>query len=360
MNCEEVGIRIHDIQGVAHESPLAGYNVKELAGIVTAVDSRGFYMQDNLSDCSNATSEGLYVFTGKQPAAKVGNYTLVTGIVYEYRQEESLSLTEIKNPNIKDESQNQSLPPAVIIGSGGRIPPDTVIDDDNLGEFNADNDGADFYESLEGMRVQVNDALVLGPPKKVSGRMLIYVLADNGTDASVRSARGGILLRQEDANPERIAILYKNGPENIDAGDKLKEPVIGILTYDAGDNRYHVEVDSLQVSAGNLTPEHNTSKANLGELSIATFNVENLLPKDHQKMEILSRQIVFNLSLPDIIALEEIGDNSGEEDDSVVKADQIYQELINAINDSSGVVYKYTNIDPLNNKDGGKLAIISG
>ena len=354
IKCEEVGMRIHDIQGAAHESPLAGYYVKDVAGMVTAVDSRGFYIQDILSDCSNATSEGLYVFTEKQPTVKVGNYTLISGIVYEYRKDEGLSLTEIKNPNIKDGSQNQSLPPAVIIGSGGRIPPDTVVDDDSLGEFNADNDGADFYESLEGMRVQINDALVLGSPKKVSGKMLIYVLADNGTDASLRSARGGILLRPGDANPERIAVSYKDGPKELNAGDRLAEPVTGVLTYDTYNHYYLVEIDNLTATSGNLTPELSTGEANQGELSIATFNVENLYSND-PKLKNLSKQIVFNLSLPDIIALQEVGDNNGDKDkeEHIVAADQTFGNLIKAVYDSSGIVYNYTNIDPLENKDGG-------
>lgn len=355
IKCGEVGTRIHDIQGATHESPLAGLYVKDVPGIVTALKSNGFYIQDNLSDCRNATSESLFVFTETKPTVKVGNFILVGGMIQEFRQDEGLSLTEIKNPSIKDESQNQSLPSAVIIGAGGRNPPGTVVDDDNLAEFNADNDGADFYESLEGMRVQINNALVLGPltkSDKENAPFTIYVLADNGTGASARSARGGILLRPGDVNPERIAILYKDGPKDLNAGDRLAEPITGILTYDTRDNRYQIEVDSLKVSPGNLMPEHNTSKANQGELSIATFNVENLFPKE-PKLKNLSNQIVFNLSLPDIIALEEVGDNNGKKDDSIVAANQTYEELIKAINDSSGVVYNYTNIDPLDGKDGG-------
>jgi hypothetical protein len=359
IKCGEVDTRIHDIQGAVHESSFSGYYVTGLHGIVTANKTNGFYMQDYLSDCRNATSEGLFIFTEKQPAVKVGDCLQVSGTVYEYQQDESLSLTEIKNPSISNESNcsTPTLPPAVIIGEGGRIQPDIIVDDDNLAEFDVDYDGADFYESLEGMRVQINDALVLSPTEtlnegKKDEMQLIYVLADNGKRASIRSARGGVLLRPVDVNPERIAVIYKNGPKDINAGDKLKEPLIGVLTYDTKGNRYQVETDSVQVSAGSLTPEHNTSKANQGELSIATFNVENLLPKD-QKFKKLSQQIVFNLSLPDIIALEEVGDNSGKKDDSVVKADQTYQELINAIKDNSGVVYRYTSIDPLNNKDGG-------
>lgn len=353
IKCGEVGTRIHDIQGAAHESPLAGLYVKDVPGIVTAIKPKGFYIQDNTSDCRNATSEGIYVYTGTQPVVEVGDYILVSGIVSEYRQGEGLSLTEIKNPNFKNGSKKQPLPPAVIIGTGGRTPPDTVVDDDNLGEFNADNDGADFYESLEGMRVQINNAIVIGPSSDKN--VPVYVLVDNGTGASLRSSRGGIILRPADVNPERIAILItEDGPKGVVSGDMIKEPIIGVMTYDTGYCRYQVEVTSLNVTPGNLTPERNTSKASRGELSIATFNVYNLDPGS-SNVKNLACNIVFNLTLPDIIALEEVGDNNGDEaEDHVVAADLTYGALIKAINDSSGVVYDYANIDPAYNEDGGK------
>jgi predicted extracellular nuclease len=353
--CGEIGPRIHDIQGATHESPLAGLYVKDVPGIVTAIKSNGFYMQDNFSDCWNSTSEGLFVFTNKKPDANVGNYLLVSGFVDEYRQGEGLSLTEIKNPSIRVEPGNPSLkllPPAVLIGTNGRAPPDTVIDDDNLGEFNDQVDGADFFESLEGMRVQIRDAFVLTPSSK-DGK-LIYVLADNGSNASLRSARGGILLRPGDFNPERIAIVYKKASKTINAGDRLKEPITGVLTYDTSNNRYQVEADMLNASSGSLAPEI-IRKAKSGELSIATFNVDNLPPKNDDVKK-RAHEIVFNLSLPDIIALQEVGDNNGEnvtKDDHVVAADLTFGQLIKAINESGGVVYNYTNINPLYNQDGG-------
>jgi predicted extracellular nuclease len=178
------------------------------------------------------------------------------------------------------------------------------------------------------------------------------VLADNGTGASIRSARGGILLQPDDSNPERIAISYKSGPKYINSGDRLKEPVVGVMNYNTKYNCYQVEIDSLKTSPRDLTPEKATNEAPQGGLSLATFNVESFYPKD-PKLRNLSRQIVFNLSLPDIIALEEVGDNNGKKDDAVVAADQTYGVLIQAITDASGVVYNYTNIDPLDDQDGG-------
>jgi hypothetical protein len=54
----------------------------------------------------------------------------------------------------------------VVIGTGGRIPPNAIIDNDTAGSvevsaqtaYDPTQDGIDFYESLEGMLVQVNNA----------------------------------------------------------------------------------------------------------------------------------------------------------------------------------------------------------
>ncbi len=69
------------------------------------------------------------------------------------------------------------------------------------GVFDPATDGIDFYESLEGMRVQINNAVAVGPR---SDQGEIPVLSDDGANASVRTTRGGIVVRATDFNPERI------------------------------------------------------------------------------------------------------------------------------------------------------------
>ena len=89
------------------------------------------------------------------------------------------------------------------------MPPTEVIEDDATGDveiggiFDPATDGIDFYESLEGMQVQVNDAVAVGPTNDFGE---IAVLADDGEGAGVRSARGGIVVRPGDFNPERIIL----------------------------------------------------------------------------------------------------------------------------------------------------------
>ena len=99
------------------------------------------------------------------------------------------------------------------------------------------------------------------------------------------------------------------------------------------------------------------------ELAVATFNVENLSARDcinePDKVAGLAGQIVNSLRSPDLIAIEEMQDNSGDTDDTpdgddgTVVADASWQCLIDAIVAAGGPLYDYRQIDPQNNVDGG-------
>ena len=174
--------RIHDIQGARHISPLAGppgtpangaTTVADVPGIVTAKRSNGFYLQDADPDADPATSEGIFVFTSSAPAVSVGDSVLVDGTVTEFRPTAldgpNLTTTEIGGPTVTVVSPANPLPPATIIGSGGRIPPAAAIDDDPTTAsvedpahvFDVADNAIDFYESMEGMLVTVNGPTVV-------------------------------------------------------------------------------------------------------------------------------------------------------------------------------------------------------
>ena len=104
-------------------------------------------------------------------------------------------------------SSGNPLPAPTVVGIGGRVPPATVIDDDATGDvetsgsFDPRMDGIDFYESLEAMRVRLNNAVAVGP-RSAFGE--IPVVGDRGDRAGLRTARGGVIVRPNDFNPERI------------------------------------------------------------------------------------------------------------------------------------------------------------
>lgn len=369
-----VAVRIHDIQGAAHLSPLQGQTVSNVPGIVTSIyyttssgvtSPRGFYMQDPSPDGDDSTSEGLLIFTNSVPTVAIGDSVVVNGTVSEFRPGGSggtanLTITELTSPTVTILTSGNALPAPVIIGVGGRTPPTMVIEDDasgdveNSGTFDPANDGIDFYESMEGMRVQVNNAVVVGP---TSGFGETAVLPDNGAGASVRTARGGILIRPNDFNPERIVLddeIFLGLPiamPSMNVMDTISSAV-GILDYSFGDFKLQLTSAITPVSGG-LTPEV-TSLGASAALRVATFNVENLTPQDPpSKYAALGSQIVNNLLAPDVIVIEEIQDNNGTTNDGTVDASNTWNALINAVVTAGGPTYQYRQIDPVNGQDGG-------
>ncbi|MBS0453891.1 MAG: ExeM/NucH family extracellular endonuclease [Proteobacteria bacterium] len=80
-----IAARIFEIQGAAAQSPLAGKRVTT-SGVVTLRTNNGFFMQDLAGDGNDATSDGIFVFTGSTayPDAVRGNLVNVTATVAEF------------------------------------------------------------------------------------------------------------------------------------------------------------------------------------------------------------------------------------------------------------------------------------
>ena len=355
--------RIRDIQAASHVSPLKDQAVSEVPGVVTALRSKGFYMQDPSRDGDDATSEGIFVYTGSTPIVSVGDSVLVSGVVSEYypggASTGNLSATEIVNPTITVVSGGNPLPVPITVGIGGRLPPQQVIDDDASGSveiggtFDADSDGIDFYESLEGMLVQVNNGMVVGPTSRYGE---IVVLGDNGTNAGLRTARGGIVIRSDDLNPERVIIddaIIHSEPQ-VSVGDRFDGPITGVMDYSYGNFKLLNTAALPSLTPGGLGQDA-TAAAEPNQLSVATFNVENLDPTDGTaKFQGLASQIANNLKSPDIIALAEVQDNNGPTDDAVMDASDTYSALINAIQSVGGPAYQFRDIAPVDDQDGGQ------
>src|SRR5439155_1366903 len=105
---------------------------------------------------------------------------------------------------------------------------------------------------------------------------------------------------------------------------------------------------------GNL-PLEATRIPGTHELTVATFNVENLDTTDPQsKFDRLAGLIVNNLRAPDLIAVEEIQDNNGPTDDGTVDASATIGRLESAIQAAGGPAYTSREIDPVNDQDGGE------
>lgn len=359
-----VYLPIHTIQGLSHISPYNSLSVEHVYGIVTVVRPGGFYMQDPLTDEIGGTSEAIYIYTGSSPGLNLGDEIFVAGTVSEYRPGGSgglnnLTLTEITDPTITVLSTSLPLPTATVIGNSGRIPPADIIDNDSTGDveidgiFDPEEDGIDFYESLESMLVQINDAISVAPTNYYHE---IAVVGDSGANADILNPRGSIVVHEGDFNPERILIddtIISDEPQ-VDVGAVFNTPVIGVLDYTFGNFKLF-NTTSLDVTNNAPSKEVAEFSPTDDQLTVATFNVYNLDPSDDiSRFESLADQIVSHLLSPDIIALEEMQDNNGPIDDGTVDADQTFQTLINSIEDAGGPVYEFRQINPIDNQDGGE------
>jgi predicted extracellular nuclease len=358
-------VEIWEIQGAAHLSSYNTQTVQTNDNIVTAVRSNGFYIQtpDARADANNASSNGILVFTNSAPTVLVGQQVDVRGTISEFRPggvaDGGLTITELTSPIVTIDSSGNALPAATIIGQGGRVPPSAVINDDGSGNietsgtFDADLDGIDFYESLEAMRVQVNNAIVVGATNSFGET---WVVADHGANASLITPRGGILISPGDFNPERIQLedtVYPAAYPQLNVGDRLTSAAIGVLDYGFGNYELLV-TDVFTTAVGTLAPEVTALQGNDSDLTIATFNVENLAGNaSPSAYTTRAAQIVTNLGSPDILVLEEIQDNNGTTNDSTTDASVTLNNLINAIVLAGGPSYQFQQIDPADDQDGG-------
>ena len=200
------------------------------------------------------------------------------------------------------------------------------------------------------MRVQVNNPVVVGP-RNSNGEL--FVLADNGAGAGVRTARGGIVIRDlgpeppgdyrsGDFNPERIQLDDVAGfaTPSAHVGDGFTTPV---------DRRPRLRLRQLRgrghhgAHARRQRSRRARSRRPRARMSssVATFNVENLDAAEPQsKFDALAGQIVNNMRSPDIVSLEEIQDNNGPTNDSVVDATQTLTKLVNSITAVGGPTYR--------------------
>lgn len=356
---------IGEIQGLGHLSPLDGETVLT-SGIVTAAGENGFWLQSvpGREDGDPATSDAIYVFTRGNLDVNVGDELRVTATVAEYRSDNDsglLYLTELVDAEAVVVSDGNALPEPIILGEGGRIPPDTIIDDDTNGnihedsEYDPENDGIDFWESLEGMRVLVNEPMVVEPTHPRFGEM--WVVGERGANSNSMSERGTIVISQDDFNPERIQLddtLYPAEWVDRSVGAVFDGAVVGVMHYSFGNYELLV-TDELPPSFDVVEREVTELMNSDNQLTVASFNLENL-GGNAEGTEFAARAelIVENLGAPDILALQEIQDSSGDENDGIVDAEVTLTKLTEAIAFIGGPEYAWTQINPVDGEDGGR------
>ena len=221
---------IAQVQGTANVSPVEGQRVR-VTGIVTARTKTGFFVQspDDQKDADLSTSEGVFVFTGNRtepPAdAATGNLVAVSGDVQEFRRDNdtlSLTITELSFRSGRDtlevKSKANELPRPVIL-TPADFKPNTI----------------DELEKYEGMRVAVDEMLVVGPTGgREDNRTGLF--NSDGTFFGVLKVlprpfrEPGIDVREILASPDKEKLkrelpklpVYDNNPEiiRVDTGEQ--------------------------------------------------------------------------------------------------------------------------------------------
>jgi predicted extracellular nuclease/methionine-rich copper-binding protein CopC len=351
-----VQIAIGTIQGEGHVSSYTGATVLT-AGVVTAIDTtgtRGFWIQDPNGDGNANTSDAIFVFTNAVPTVTVGQSVQVQGVVSEYTANiaTNLSITELTSPVITTLATPLGTVQATEIGAGHLLPPTSIIDNDGFSSFDPRTDGADFYESLEGMLVVVHGATATAATDSGS----TWVVADGGAGATGMNGRGGITVTgtdivSADFNPERIQVYADSGvlagfDTSYVMGDRLGD-VTGVISYFGGNYELVATAVQNRTSTATVARDVTTLKGDANHFAFAEYNVENLSPLDPQaKFNQLGADIAVNLGSPDVIALEEIQDADGPGSGANLSGAATAQKLIAAIVAAGGPRYSYVEVAP--------------
>ena len=424
---------IHDIQGSAYYSPIlaadgirtfntASTTAVTVQAVVTAVDRegsrQGFYITEEADqwDASDLTSEGIFVLTrddlnggvtldSLSPGLQVGDLVTVSAKVMEYQAFQNQPRTVLVNPMAPTVDSTGNPLPILTLDASHPIPneiltavtPDYLDSSDGPGDtFDATNYALSYYESVEGMLVNIPGMVVAdgfvgrsgGQPffkaystvhanaDQINSRGGYTIAGDPAlsppntaeTGDDVRS--GGRYIHDGDINPDILELDFTDfaidAPaglaENATMGDRLGD-VYGIVDFDFTDLKLFVQsIDPTAIANGQPEREVSTVVHGGSNLTVATFNVENLDPTDGPaRFTALAQAIATNLGGPDILSIEEIQDNNGAAAGDGISptgsdASVTWTMLVNAVNGATGGHYQWVDQAPVYNAEGGELS----
>ena len=356
---------IGEVQGESHQSPLAGKEVIINNVVVTKIDKtgKGFYVQDKVSDNNPRTSDAVYVALKDKVEVESGDLLKVQGTVKEGYMEEysvkpgqtfkkpagSLTVTQIINATITKLGK-ADLPKALNISE--KMPKDIV--DNTPTKYNPETEALDYWESLEGMLVEVTKPKVTGPQYKGD----IYVLPGDYKGQKLNNI-GGVNLRPGVQNTEVLPITVGNSFV-AKAKDYFNENISGVVTYK--NKTYKIDPSSVPtIQDGGLKREVSKIYPAEDKLTIASYNIENFSANNNghdetpeEKVDKIANSFINEVHSPDIITLIEVQDNNGGVNDGTVDGVKSGEKLAQRIKSLGGPDYKYTEIAPVDGKDGGK------
>lgn len=390
-------LEIHQIQGNRHLSPVYGHTVTT-RGVVTAVGSVQWYpggvdviIQSVNPDADPATSEGLRLhFDEESIDYQLGDFIEVSGVVYEEITSTGLGTTGLREiSSHKKLATGLPLPEPVELGAQGRAIPwrhiSTYRGNLNLKSYLNLNDGVDFWESLESMRIKIRHPRVVGfrggqeefESLKPKTYLNLFVKPDGNIWGSRETPRGGVIVDEEKQsyNPDIVQIISNHLTKPFDVerfftvGMQVDGSVEGVLIYEKnlfGDGEYVMvlpehQPDLLQFVEGLsedpiLLSDPGRPKSTLttspSHLTVATINVENLAGYQLRRLEETARSVQISMACPDIVNFVEIQDENGQDFEGDGSAEVTLQRLVEFIDCDKN--YRWVNIDPIANAEGGQ------
>ena len=353
---------IGEVQGESHQSPLVGKEVVINNVVVTKTDEgKGFYVQDKVSDNNPRTSDAVYIASKEKVVS--GDLLKVQGTVKEGYMEEysvkqgqtfkkpagSLTVTQIINATITKLGKAE-LPKALNISE--KMPKDIV--DNTPTKYNPETEALDYWESLEGMLVEVTKPKVTGPQYKGD----IYVLPGDYKGQKLNNI-GGVNLRPGVQNTEVLPVTVGN-KFVAKAKDYFNDNISGVVTY--RNKTYKIDPNTVPtLQDGGLKREVSKIYPAEDKLTIASYNIENFSANNNghdetpeEKVDKIANSFIKEVHSPDIITLIEVQDNNGGVNDGTVDGVKSGEKLAQRIKSLGGPEYKYTEIAPIDGKDGGK------
>ncbi|KAI1471567.1 endonuclease/exonuclease/phosphatase family protein [Daldinia caldariorum] len=386
------GESIAQINGDHFLSPLNGQTVTNVTGIVTAKGPDGIWLRSIKPSRNKRVSDGLYTYgsvLAKNASISVGDVLVVDGKVSEYRtSKDYLYMTELTSPKVRAILERGRKVEPLVIGKGGLKPPtkqysgldngDVFAVPNNQSLVSVENPllepglyGLDFWESLMGELVTIESPRAVGRPNKYGDTWIV-----GDWDTTGDNNRAGLTVSAADGNPEAILIGSPldgtKNPQDTKLGDKL-DAITGVVYQAFGFYRI-LPLTNISVveslAPATAPPTSLVSEGTCQGVTMGSYNVENLYGGDAAHVQAVARHVVQYMRTPDLLAVQEIQDDSGETDDGTVGADETLAALAAAIRSfgngngngngnnnntaaAGGVAYNYTYISPLNDESGG-------
>lgn len=339
---------ISDIQGSSHTSPYAGLQVNDVDGIVTfVIDGSNFIMQEN-TPFDGVKSTAIKVNKASHGVA-VGDAVKVTGTVTESGGNTRLKDTQIAATQV-EKIGTDAVPETLVIGKD-LMPPNRIIDNDSFAIFDPQEDGIDFWESIEYMLVSFPDARVVGPMYNNDSPIVVPNTTNNPFNVN-----GGLNIAADDYNPEKIMLEGVSG-KNYESGDRFNDALIGFVENFSDGYRLNTNKVFPEVTKANIQQEVTHLEPVADKLNVAAYNIENFSNNtantSDEKAAKIASTFVHNMKSPDIITLVEVQDNDGQTDSGNADASESYLRLIKAITAAGGPQYDWTDVMPINNTSGG-------